>query len=50
VIILGLPEDFMTKALLPHMGVIIVSLYLLLVVQHFLVEKRRPATVGRSRN
>jgi ABC-type tungstate transport system substrate-binding protein len=32
VMILGLPVDFMTAALLPHMGVIIASLYLLFVV------------------
>jgi hypothetical protein len=42
--ILALPEDFMTMALLPHMGVIVVSLYLLFIVQHFPVGKRRPAT------
>jgi hypothetical protein len=41
VMILALPEEFMTMALLPHMGVIVVSLYLLLVVQQFGVEKHR---------
>lgn len=48
VMILALPEDFMTIALLPHMGVIVVSLYLLFIVQQFLVEKRRPATRAPS--
>lgn len=45
--ILALPEDFMTIALLSHMAVIVVSLYLLFIVQQFLVERRRPATRGR---
>jgi membrane protease YdiL (CAAX protease family) len=40
VMILALPEDSMTTALLPHMGVIVVSLYLLFIVQQFVVEKR----------
>jgi membrane protease YdiL (CAAX protease family) len=44
VMILALPEDVITMALLPHMGVIVVSLYLLFLVQHFPVGKRRPAT------
>ena len=44
VLILSLPEEFMTAALLPHMGVIIVSLYLSFVVQQVLVEKRRRVT------
>jgi membrane protease YdiL (CAAX protease family) len=48
VMLLALPEDFMTIALLPHMGVIVVSLYLLFVVQQFLVEKRRPTTRAPS--
>jgi membrane protease YdiL (CAAX protease family) len=48
VMILALPEDFMTIALLPHMGVIVVSLYLLFIVQQFLVEKRRPDTRAPS--
>ena len=51
VIILRLPEDFMTKALLPHMGVIIVSLYLLLVVQQSLSRSvDRLESVNRGRN
>jgi membrane protease YdiL (CAAX protease family) len=48
VMILRLPEDFMTTALLPHMAVIIVSLYLLFIVQQVVVEKRRPATFAPS--
>jgi membrane protease YdiL (CAAX protease family) len=44
VMILAPPEDFMTTALLPHMGVIIVSLYLLFAVQQFFIEKRRPSS------
>jgi membrane protease YdiL (CAAX protease family) len=48
VMIFALPEDFMTIALLPHMGVIVVSLYLLFIVQRLLAEKRRPATRAPS--
>jgi membrane protease YdiL (CAAX protease family) len=33
VMLLGLPEDFLASALVPHMGVILVSLYLLFLVQ-----------------
>jgi membrane protease YdiL (CAAX protease family) len=43
VIILGLPVDFMTTALLPHMGVIIGSLYLLFVVEQV---SRQEASTG----
>lgn len=48
VMLLALPEDFMTAALLPHMGVIVVSLYLLFIVQGFLVEKRGVVTRAPS--
>jgi membrane protease YdiL (CAAX protease family) len=48
VMLFALPEDFMTIALLPHMVVIVVSLYLLFIVQQFLVERRRPATRAPS--
>jgi membrane protease YdiL (CAAX protease family) len=48
VMILRLPEDFMTTALLPHMAVIVVSLYLLFIAQQFVVEKPRPATRAPS--
>jgi hypothetical protein len=37
----------MTIALLPHMGMIVVSLYLLF-IQPFVVEKRRSATCAPS--
>jgi hypothetical protein len=46
--ILAPSEDFMTTALLPHMAVIVVSLYLLFIAQQFVVEKPRPATRAPS--
>jgi membrane protease YdiL (CAAX protease family) len=46
VLVLGLPEEFMATALLPHMGVIVASLYLLFVFQRLRVEKPEAVRCG----
>ena len=46
VIILALPEDFIATALVPHMGVILVSLYMMYVVRGLRVDQP-PAAIGR---
>jgi hypothetical protein len=43
VIIFGLPEHFVTTALVPHMGVVLLSLYVMFVVERFLGKKQSSA-------
>jgi membrane protease YdiL (CAAX protease family) len=38
VLILALPQSFVTAALIPHMGVVLISLYLVFAFRRFLVE------------
>jgi len=55
--ILALPQSFIASALLPHMGVVLISLYLLFALRRFLVDPdlderkmqvQQPGAMGRS--
>ncbi len=42
-----LPESFIASALLPHMGVVLISLYLIFAVQRFLADPAQDKENGR---
>lgn len=55
--ILALPESFIASALLPHMGVVLISLYLIFALQRFLADPtpgerkmcvQQPSSMGRN--